>query len=288
MRQYSSIGKYQLTKKIDESGVKTIYRAQNIKSGQNCFLTIVPSKNENTCEILSQRAQRAMNLKCKGIVLPFDYGTTQDGYFYYVTPAIPSLPIKDVLELINDRDELFFTLASFMIETTEIIGYIHRGNITHRDLMTQSLRIDSDNKLWVEGFVNSRLKVQSPNVAKNINLPYTAPEILMGAPTSAQSDIYSLGVIIYELLCNKLPYESNYTKLEAFRKGEVDISALTEKNIPESLQHICRRAMSKSQFRYNSMEEMSNDLRLFYSQRPLMAKLSDLTQTLTDFLFSRK
>jgi serine/threonine protein kinase len=280
MEQKLLLKGYQVSKKIDTQGFKSIYKGRHIATGQECLLVVMPVRQGPVLEHMMKRAKLLQKFEYPGLVTPIDYGIIYSEYFYYSIPAVPSLLIADVLEPIVNPKVYYFTLVDYFIKLLEIVKYIHSGGTTHRDI-----RIDRKGNVYLEGVLNPRTRVESRNLAKIVYLPYVSPEQLMGGAADAKTDIYSLGVVFYELITGRLPYESNYAKIDAMQKGRMpDITEFRD-DIPVELIATSVKSLCQRQFRYANVQEWIDDLYKFYQQRPMMAKVKDFSTSVKQ-LFS--
>lgn len=278
---------YKIFREIDQLGLRTIYSALHLKSGNEVFITVIAVGPGRDLTSLIKRCRISRKLILPALVTAIDYGTLPNNLFFYTHDAIPSLPIKRILEEIKDPDENLYTTINFFMDALEIIAYIHDAQVTHRNINTGNLRISHSNEVILEGFINARPKQESRNIANIVHLPYMSPEQLMGASADRKTDIYSMGVILHELITGELPYPSNYTKIEDARNGATPSPSQFLKDIHPSLENIIMKSLAPRKSRYNHARDWISDLEQFYNDRSFKMKFKDFSSTIKN-LFAFK
>ena len=276
---------YQVERKIDEQGLRSLFTAQQIRSGKQVFITTIPTRAESPAlEFLKRRSVMSQKLLHPALVTAIDFGTTNNDYFYYAHNATPSFLLTQVLDEINDSHERLFSMIRWFIQALEIIAYLHEANITHRDLATNHLRINNQGNLIIEGFINARPKIEANNIINTVHLPYMSPEQLLGAASDKKTDIYSLGVILFELVTGQLPYTSNYHKVGNAKEGIPPQPSMYKLDVPPEIESMILRAMASRTSRYNNTHEWLLELEEFYSKRSMRMKLQDIKLKLKNIL----
>jgi hypothetical protein len=164
--------------------------------------------------------------------------------------------------------------ARLIAEVAEALEHAHALGLQHRDLKPSHILIDAQLRPKILDFGLSR---GEPGSGHGVGtLAYMAPELLdPERPIDARSDIYALGVILYELLCGRRPYDApdDASLLAAIRAGEPALPIEIEPGVPEPLQAIALKAMSRDPGeRYASAREMALDLKRFLEGRPVAAR----------------
>ncbi|MFT4551641.1 MAG: serine/threonine protein kinase [Chlamydiales bacterium] len=271
---------YKIIRAIDQIGLRTIYSALHLKSGKDVFITVISVGPGRDLTALIKRARISRKLLLPTLVTAIDYGTLPNNLFFYTHESLPSLPIKRILEEIKDPTEYLYTTINFFMDALEIIAYIHDAQVTHRNINTAHLRISHSNTVHLEGFINARPKQESRNIANIVHLPYMSPEQLRGASADRKTDIYSMGVILHELVTGELPYPSNYTKTEDARNGAIPFPSKFMKDIHPSLENIIMKSLAPRKSRYNHARDWITDLEQFYNERSFKMKFKDFSSTI--------
>jgi len=207
-----------------------------------------------------------------------------DNSFFYTHYAVPSLPLKRILEETSDPTENLFSAVGYFLDTLDIVTYVHDANVTHRDLSAANIRVTTKEQVILEGFINARPKQEPRNIANIVYLPYMAPEQLMGAPADKKTDIYSMGVVLFELVTGQLPYPSNYSKIEEARKGITPMCSKAKEGIPVELENIIMKALAPRKSRYAHAREWMLDLEEFYDKRSFRMKFREFSSSLKNIL----
>lgn len=278
---------YKILRQIDQVGLRTIYSALHLKSSKEVFLTTIsvrPGRDQNA---LMKRARLSRKLLLPTLVTAIDFGILPSQQFFYTSEATPSFSIERALEEIKDPLERLFTSVGFFIDSLELLSYIHNAQVTHRDLNTSCIRVSHSGQVLLEGFINARPKLESRNIANIVHFPYTSPEQLMGAPSDRKTDIYSMGVVLHELVTGELPYTSNYAKMEDARNGVTPSPLKFHPDLPSSLERVIMKSLSPRKSRYEQAREWIEDLEQFYDERSMRMKWKELSSSIKN-IFSFK
>ncbi|WP_373521681.1 tetratricopeptide repeat protein [Aquiflexum sp.] len=238
---------------------------------------------DNTNQALFQKERQILaNLSHPNIAKLYDGGFTGDGRPFFTMEYISGEDIitysKSKALNPNEKLELFLQVA-------EAIRYAHRSFVAHLDLKPKNIIIDQENRVKLLDFGVSKIlqETEFPEESNRFTLAYAAPEqIDKGVPNSS-ADIYSLGIILYELLGEKHPFEVYFDSPGNLKKAvlEADFKKLDLKKtqlFQEDLSQICSKAMQLDPGdRYSSVDSMINDIRAFLNCYPISLKERDFT-----------
>lgn len=275
---------YKIQGQIDQYGIRSVYKALCIRDGKEVFLTTMPAKSTAEMNNLRRRAQQSSLLRMPGIAVALDSGEAINEIFYYTTEAISTQPILNYLAQISDRAEYTFTCLGLFLKALELLEYIHSAKTTHRDLSTQQLRVTEDGECVIEGFINGRPKQETRNIANMVFLPYISPEQLLGHAADVKTDIYSMGVILYELMTDHLPYTNNHMKMEDYKTGRVQAPSQHRLDLPDEVAGCILKAMASRNTRYASVREFADDIEAIYNKRSLRMKFQTMLRTFRNML----
>jgi serine/threonine protein kinase len=271
-----SIKGYQIGAKLDQWGLKTIYRALHISSGKEVFLTVMTVRPGRALDALLRRARLSRKLRLPNLTTAIDFGQSAQEHFYFTHRALPSFPIQDLLQRIQDEQKRTSTLLSYVQEVLEVLDYLHRAKTSHRDLQTAQIRVDTKDRVVLEGYINPRPKVEGRNIINMVHLPYMSPEQLKGGAADAKGDLYAVGVILYELVTGQLPHSSNYAKIEDARQGIIPSPSRLAPNIDPVLDRIIMKALAPRSSRYRHAQEMLDDLQLLQRRQSIWLRVKEL------------
>lgn len=202
-------GRYGLTERIAVGGMGEVWKAKDKVLGRTVAVKIL--KEEYTgdpgfLERFRAEARHTALLNHPGVANVFDYGE-EDGSAYLVMELVPGEPLSNVIE--RDKTLPADLTLNYMAQTGRALAAAHAQGLVHRDVKPGNLIITPDNRVKVTDFGIARLADQVPLTATGQVMgtaQYLAPEQATGQTATASSDLYSLGVIGYELLAGKRPF----------------------------------------------------------------------------------
>lgn len=267
---------YQIGNRIAQEGLRVVYEAMQIQTGMMVWITVISVRPGRSLTLLEKRASQSKKFILPQMVTAMDYGTIPNQGFYFVHQAIPMVTLKEYLEGIVDADERMYEMIRMMGRAAEVIDHIHQAGTTHRDLSLGQIKVSYTGEVMVDGFINARPKMEGRNVANFIHLPYIAPEQLKGSPADRKTDLYSLGIIMFELLTGRVPFETNYMKLDAYRQGSGPAVSDFASGVPLNVERMVTKLLAPRSSRYRSAGELAQDLEDMYEARPLAIKFGRL------------
>ena len=262
--------RYQLLEERGKGGMAFVYHARDLMLERDVAVKILRedfSDDATFQERFRQEAKAAANLSHPNLVTVHDFGFDQ-GKLFIVMEYVPGVDLKTLLK---QRGRLSPGEAlPLMIQACAGIGYAHRAGLVHCDVKPQNLLVMPDNRLKVTDFGIARaLATIQPEEQADVvwgSPQYFSPEQAFGAAPSPASDVYSLGIVLYEMLAGRLPFDaSSATGFSRMHKETLpaDIS-LTAPGISPSLQLIIEKVLSKEpSMRYRTADQMGRVLQKF-------------------------
>ncbi len=208
--------RYQLLERLGSGGMAEVYRARDLMLERSVAIKVLRadySSNEEFQERFRQEARAAANLSHPNIVTVHDFGL-DSGQLFIVMEHIPGTDLKTLL-----RKRGRFTVEEaipVMVQACAGIGYAHRAGLVHCDVKPHNLLITPDHRLKVTDFGIARaLSTIRPGDRDEVvwgSPQYFSPEQARGQAPSPASDVYSLGVVLYEMLTGTLPFNASHCR----------------------------------------------------------------------------
>lgn len=274
-------GEYKILKKIASGGMAEVFLAKRVGvKGFEKLLAIkkiLPqlSENEEFITMFIDEARLAARLNHRNIVQIYDFGNEQDSY-YIAMEYIVGKDLRSILKKSRDQQQrLPLTQCAYIItESAKGLEYAHNlkdhfGNplhVIHRDISPQNILVSYEGEVMLADFGIAKAASKSTETRAGVlkgKILYMSPEQAWGKPIDKRSDLYSLGVILYEMVADRKIFDadSEFSMLEKVRNAEVEFPPEIFEKIPKGLFYIIKRALKKNpENRYQSAHEMRVDL----------------------------
>jgi predicted Ser/Thr protein kinase len=271
------IGRYSIKRTLGSGSFGLVYHCFDEDLKRDVAIKVPHGKSsasQNRIKEFLHEAQSAARLKHAGIVTVLDTSQTADGRVFIVYEFIPGNTLQDRLE---DGKYAFADAARWTAEVAEALHHAHKQGIVHRDIKPANVLVDAEGKTHIADFGLAKLDDQffKDDTGRVLGtLAYMSPEQAAGRShwATPQTDIYSLGVMLYQLLTRKLPFSSTGTAtdvLEQIKQRIPPPPRTVDDRIPVALEEICLRAMAKSPAdRYRTAADVAAALRSAMSTAP--------------------
>mgnify|MGYP003299039759 CR=1 FL=1 len=258
--------RYEIIRSIGEGGMANVYLGYDTILDRNVAIKVLRgdlSNDEKFVRRFQREALSASSLAHPNIVEMYDVGE-DDGTYYIVMEYVDGKTLK---QLLKKRGTLTLSEAiDIMSQLTDGMAHAHDSYIIHRDLKPQNIMIKDDGQIKITDFgiamaLNSTQLTQTNSVMGSVH--YLPPEQASGKGSTIKSDIYSMGIIFYELLSGSLPFRGDNAVEIALKHMREPLPSLREENsaIPQSIENIIRKATAKNpKNRYDSARSMHEDL----------------------------
>lgn len=256
--------RYRIVSRIATGGMADVYEANDLISKRIVTIKVMKeelmSNADNVARFLNETASAA-SLNHPNVVRVYGRGTV-DGRPYMANEFIRGQTLRDKLNF-SGAFPLYDT-CEIMLQLTSGVDYIHRHGIVHRDLKPDNLFYMSDGTLKISDF-GIAASIGTPPEGDSIQgtIYYCAPEVLVGAPSAISNDIYSMGVIFFELLTNQLPFDGETVEevaMKQMRKRFPEASKIVP-SVPRSIDRIIVQACRKRpEERYLNAVDMNQDI----------------------------
>lgn len=259
--------RYQIIKSIGEGGMANVYLAYDTILDRNVAVKVLRgdlATDEKFVRRFQREALSASSLSHPNIVEVYDVGE-DNGQYYIVMEYIEGCQLK---QLLKKRGRLTLSeVIDIMLQITDGLSVAHDAYIIHRDIKPQNIMILDSGLVKITDFgiamaMNSTQLTQTNSVMGSVH--YLPPEQANGKGSTLQSDIYSMGILMYELLTGELPYKGDNAVEIALKHLKEKIPSVREKfpEIPQSVENIIIKATAKNpKNRYADARAMNEDLR---------------------------
>lgn len=257
--------RYEILEKIGTGGMSDVYKAKDGKLNRHVAVKVLKqefSENANFVSKFRTEAQAAAGMMHPNIVNVYDVGE-EDGIYYIVMELVEGITLKKYIEK-KARLSIKETI-SIAIQVSMGIEAAHNNHIIHRDIKPQNIMISKDGKVKVTDFGIAKA-VSSNTITSNVmgSVHYTSPEQARGGFSDEKSDIYSLGVTMFEMLTGRVPFNGETTVAIAIKHIQEPMPSPREyvAEIPISVEQIVFKCTQKSpDRRYQNMAELIEDLK---------------------------
>ena len=273
MKEKILANRYRLTEQIGIGGMAIVYRAVDLRTGHNVAVKVLrPEYNEDSEFInrFQREAEAASKMTHHNIVNLLDVGMDGENR-YLVMEYVQGKTLKTVIQ---ERGKLSPALAGqITIRILSALEHAHRNGIVHRDIKPQNILVHADGHIKVADFgiariANSSTLTKGDNVMGSVH--YFSPEQAKGEGANATSDIYSTGVVLYEMLTGRVPYDGDNpvaVAMQHLHATPVPIQNLAP-DVSPALVRVCMKAMEKNPAnRYQSARDMAADIRAALENR---------------------
>ncbi len=256
------LGRYRLLQKIGSGGMATVYKAHDTVRNRIVAIKLLSpamAQNAQFSQRFRREARVVMQLKHPNIMPVLDVGE-QDGYAYIVMPYIRSGSLAERLQKgpLSPQEG-----ARLVAQIAGALDYAHRQGVIHRDVKPSNILIDEKGNALLADFGLAHIQDTTMSLTGSalIGTPtYISPEQVRGEQVDARSDQYSLGIVLYQLITMKVPFEGD-TPLAIVVKHVNEPLPMPSKinpNIPESMEHVILKASAKiPDDRFSSMAELN-------------------------------
>ena len=258
-------GRYRILRKLGSGGMANVYLAEDEDLGRRVAIKILSERyanDESFNERFRREAKSAASLSHPNIVSIYDRGEA-DGIPYIAMEVIEGRSLK---ELILTRGPLpLATAIDYTHQILDALRFAHRNGIIHRDIKPHNILLGAENRAKVTDFGIARAGASQMTEVGSImgTAQYLSPEQARGAPVTAASDLYSVGIVLYEMLTGQVPFSGDSAieiAMKHLNETPRPPSSLRPELTPE-LDHVVLRALAKNpEDRYQASEEFSADL----------------------------
>ena len=271
--------RYKIVSELGHGGMADVYEARDVIFKREVALKIIKYENAKKIENLirfQNEARFSAAFNHPNIVKIYDYGE-YNNLPYIVTEFVRGQTIRDVLDY-----KRCFSLnesCSIMMQLCDAVHEIHSKNIVHRDIKPQNIYYSSDGSIKLGDFGISILLGSGMNVSENRKImgtaQYLAPELVYGEKPTFQSDIFAMGITLFELLTGRVPFDAKDPHEVAIMQVEKEVPSplKTNPDLPKEIEEIVFKAVNKDlNKRYKNVLDMKKDISALYRNKKIMKK----------------
>ncbi len=261
--------RYEIIEKVGNGGMATVYKATDLVLKRYVAVKILRDEfttDEEFIKRFETEAQSAARLVHPNIVSIFDVGV-DNGIYYIVMELIKGKTLKEII--VEERGPLPWKWSvNVAIQIASALEMAHKNNIIHRDIKPHNIIITEDGIAKVTDFGIAKAVSNSTITAFGTTIGsvhYFSPEHARGGYTDAKSDLYSLGVVMYEMVTGKVPFDADTPVSVALKHMQEEPVPPIEMNphLPEAVNKIILKALKKDpMYRYQTATELLEDLRM--------------------------
>jgi len=300
----AAIGRYRIVRLLGEGGMGTVYEAEQEDPRRVVALKVIKLglATPDRLRRFRQESQALARLQHPGIAQIYESNTADTGFGpqpFFAMEFIRGLPLKQYAEVhqLNTRQKL-----TLMVKICEAVQHAHQRGLIHRDLKPGNILVDETGQPKILDFGVARVTEadaqegdSQPTMLTGLGqlvgtLAYMSPEQVLGDPleVDTRSDVYALGVILYELLAERLPYQVNHRQLpeavHTIREEEPASLSSIGHNYRGDIETLVRKALEKDKTRrYTSAADMGADIQRYLNDEPITARPPSASYQLQKF-----
>src|SRR5687767_3000858 len=264
MMDAGKFSRYELREELGRGGMATVYRAYDPLFEREVALKILKQElleNVHLRERFERETKIIARLEHAAIVPVYDVGNDNNQLFF----VMRYMAGGSLVERIQDRSLSLSEIAHIIQRVAAALDYAHNKGVIHRDLKPGNILFDEYNNAYISDFGIAKLTHASVKLTNSgiIGTPtHMSPEQAMGEEVDGRSDIYSLGVILFEMLSGKTPYEATTPLGMAFKHASDPVPHIRQinPNLPDTVETLIEKVMAKDRDqRYSTGMEFAND-----------------------------
>jgi serine/threonine-protein kinase len=264
---------YRILEKLGEGGMGVVYKAEDTRLKRTVALKLLPpelTRNTEARERFTHEAQASSSLQHNNVCVVFDVDQTEDGRLFIAMEYLEGETLKKKLE----RGSLKIDEAvGIAVQIAQGLAKAHEHGIVHRDIKPANILITSDGVAKIVDFGLAKLSGRTMLTREGSTLgtaAYMSPEQAHGGPVDQRTDVWSLGVVLYEMLVGRNPFAGDYEEAVVYRilNEDPEFAGKIRPEVPARLDRIVERAIAKDPARrYQTVQDLVVDLQALSGER---------------------
>ena len=268
-----TLSHYRILEKLGEGGMGVVYKAEDTRLKRTVALKFLPpelTRDTEAKERFTHEAQAASSLQHNNICVVFDIDQTENGQMFIAMEYLEGETLKKKIERGRLKIEEAVDIA---IQVAQGLAKAHEHGIVHRDIKPANILITPDGVAKIVDFGLAKLSGRTMLTRTGSTLgtaAYMSPEQAHGEPVDQRTDIWSLGVVLYEMLVGRNPFAGDYEEAVVYRivNEDPEFAGKIRPEVPARLDHIIERAIAKDPARrYQTIHELAVDLQAVSGER---------------------
>ncbi|MFC1976030.1 two-component regulator propeller domain-containing protein, partial [Chloroflexota bacterium] len=278
-----NLGPYRILEQTGKGGMATVYKAYQASMNRHVAVKVLPPhfmQDPMFAERFEREAHTIARLEHPHILPVHDYGQADDGTTYIAMRYVESGTLSDILR--QGPISLAETTRYFE-QIADALAYAHEQGVIHRDMKPSNVLVDQRGQAFLTDFGLARMVEGGSQLTGSMIMgtpTYMAPELGEGKPADERSDIYALGIILYEMVTGRPPFEAE-TPMAVMMKHMTQSLPLPRElnpNIPEPIELVILKALAKDpQARYQSVSELLEALQQTMLEEPTLISPAETT-----------
>lgn len=268
--------RYKIYERIGIGGMASVYRAQDTHLGREVAIKIIHESLSGDDVFLQQfrnEAHAAANLNHPNIVAVYDIGEWEGRYFM-VMEYVEGKTLKEIIRTYQNKEEHMPVerMLGIAIQICKGMGYAHRSGLVHCDMKPQNILVTTDDRAKITDFGISRAVSEATRTSSDVvwgTPQYFSPEQAAGDPPSPASDVYSIGIIMFEMLGNTLPFKGESPTAIALKHLQAPPPHIRtiNKRVPPQMAQIVHKILAKEPAgRYRTAGQLERILETYLKQ----------------------
>lgn len=293
-----AIGRYRIVRLLGAGGMGSVYEAEQDFPHRTVALKVIRAGYADPAMLrrFENETQALGRLQHPGIAQIYEAGTAETAFGKQPYIAMEMVPGRTLLEYGEQRHLTVAQRLQLMAKVCDAVQHAHQRGLIHRDLKPANIVVGEDGQPKILDFGIARLTDADAQATRQTSmgeligtLAYMSPEQVSGDPdeVDTRSDVYALGVILYELLAGKAPYETGrqiHETMRAIREEEPAPLSAVNRTFRGDIETIAGKALEKDKSRrYGSAAEMGADLRRYLHDEPIVARPPSTTYQIRKF-----